>query len=213
MSGADSLLDALPPLHRLALAYAPARAREPTLALLALDTRLAGIVRHSHEPMLAQLRLSWWREQLKADAARWPSGEPLLAALKSWNGGHGALGALVDGWELLTGPAPLAAAALDGFADGRGEAFAALAEVIGAPGDAAKARDLGRGWALADLAANVAHPDERQAALLLAEAAPSPRLSRRMRALTVLHGLARRRLDGLSPGALLAAMRLGLLGR
>jgi phytoene synthase len=187
--------------------------REPTLALLALDARLAGIVRHSHEPMLAQLRLAWWREQLKGDTGGWPAGEPLLALLKSWQGRHGALVALVDGWELLTGPAPLAAAALDGFAEGRGDAFAALAEVTGARDDRAQVRELGRAWALADLAGHVAHPEERRAATTLAEAARAPRLSRALRTLTVLHGLAQRRQGGLSPGALLAAMRLGLLGR
>jgi phytoene synthase len=197
----------------LALAYGPRRAREPTLALLALDQRLAGIVRHSHEPMLAQLRLAWWREQLKAEATGWPLGEPLLAALKSWQGRHSTLGALVDGWELLTGPAPLPAAALDGFAEGRGDAFAALAEVTGAGDDRAKVRELGRAWALADLAAHIAHPEERQVAVALAEAARAPRLSRGMRTLTVLYGLARRQQRGLSPGTLLAAMRLGLLGR
>ena len=31
--------------------------------------------------LLAQLRLSWWREQLAGDAAAWPEGEPLLDAV------------------------------------------------------------------------------------------------------------------------------------
>lgn len=163
--------------------------------------------------MLAQLRLAWWREQLKADAAGWPEGEPLLAALKSWRGQHGGLVALVDGWELLTGPAPLPATALEGFADGRGDAFAALAALIGARDDLAAVRDLGRAWALADLVANLGNAEERRTAANLATAAPTPLLSRALRPLTVLYGLARRRPDGLSPRTLLAAMRLGLLGR
>jgi phytoene synthase len=181
--------------------------------LLALDARLAGIVRHSHEPMLAQLRLAWWREQLTHDAATWPAGEPLLVALKSWQGRHGALVALADGWEVLTGPAPLPAAALEAFADGRGDAFAALAGLVAARDDPAKVRALGRAWALADLAANVGHAAERQEAATLAERAATPRLSRAMRTLTVLHGLAQRRRQGLTPGSLVAAVRLGLLGR
>ncbi|MDR2858531.1 MAG: hypothetical protein LBV50_11895 [Novosphingobium sp.] len=213
MRGTGDLLETLPPLHRLALAYAPARARLPTLALLALDARLAGIVRHSHEPMLAQLRLAWWRGQLGNDAANWPQGEPLLAALGFWQGRHGALAALVDGWELLTGPVPLPAAALVGFARGRGDAFASLAGVIGAGDDPARVRARGRAWALADLAGHLADSGERRTAGALADAAEAPRVSRTMRTLAVLHGLARRRSRGLSPGALLAAMRLGLLGR
>jgi phytoene synthase len=212
MSGTDDLLEALPPLHRLALAYAPAPARLPTLALLALDARLAGIVRNSHEPSLAQLRLAWWREQLMVDAAAWPRGEPLLAALQSWRGRHTALVELVNGWEMLTGTAPLPDADLAEFAAGRGEAFAALAEVVGA--DREPAARLGRQWALADLATNVANPEERDAAarLLAAEGRPV-RVARALRPLTVLHGLARRKQKGQSAATLLTALRLGLLGR
>ncbi len=212
MSVADSLLEALPPLHRLALAYAPKAAREPTLALLALDQRLAGIVRNSHEPSLAQLRLAWWREQLMVDAAAWPRGEPLLAALQSWRGKHTALVELVNGWEMLTGAAPLPDADLSEFAGGRGEAFAALAEVVGAPRE--PALQLGRQWALADLATNVANPEERAAAQRLLEGeGRTARVARALRPLVVLHGLARRRQKGHSAVSLMTAMRLGLLGR
>lgn len=208
----QSLLEALPPVQRLALAYAPARAREPTLALLALDTRLAGIVRNSHEPSLAQLRLAWWREQLRVPAAEWPRGEPLLLALRTWQGRHDALTELVDGWEYLTGAAPLPDADLLAFARGRGEAFAALAEVVGAGREAAA--HLGRRWALADLAANVSNAEERQAAArLLAAEARVPRVARALRPLAVLHGLALRRPQGGSAATVLTAMRLGLLGR
>lgn len=212
MSGIEGLVEALPPLQRLALAYAPASAREPTLALFVLDQRLAGIVRNSHEPSLAQLRLAWWREQLQVDAAQWPRGEPLLAALKSWGGGHGAAVELVNGWEYLTGAAPLPEADLLAFAQGRGEAFAGLARVLGA--DPAPALKLGRQWALADLAAHVAHPEEQARArhLFAAEGKP-PRVARALRPLTVLHGLAAKGRDGQTPGALLTALRIGLLGR
>jgi phytoene synthase len=180
--------------------------------LLALDTRLAGIVRNSHEASLAQLRLAWWREQLRGDAQAWPRGEPLLAALKSWTGRHAALVALVDGWEYLTGPVPLPATDIAAFAQGRGEAFAGLAAVLGA--DRAPVLALGRRWALADLAARVAHPDERAAAqALLAAEHRAPRVARSLRPLTVLHGLAVRGRDRQSPSAWLAAVRLGLLGR
>ena len=207
MSDPEGLLETLPPLQRLALAYAPARARAPTLALLALDGRLAGIVRNSREPSLAQLRLAWWREQLQVDFTVWPRGEPLLAALASWRGNHAALVALVDGWEYLTGPAPLPESDLLQFAGGRGEAFAGLANVLGTPFD--PARRLGRQWALADLMCRVGHPEERAAAerLLVAEG-PSPRVPRVLRPLAVLHGLARKPTYGL-----FTAMRLGLLGR
>lgn len=220
-SNEDSLTQILPSAVRLALAYAPKSARVQTLALFALDARLAGLLRHSREPMLAQLRLSWWRETLRQDAAQWPEGEPLLAALRSWNGHHNALTALVDGWESLTGPAPLKAESLDAMAQGRGEAFAALARALGREKDEDAARALGREWALADLSMRLSHPKEQEAArgLVAQERGKRRSLSRPLRPLLVLHGLAMRRFERgeedstISPAALLKALRLGLLGR
>lgn len=214
-----SLIDELPLLQRLALAYAPGAAREPTLALLALDTRLAAILRAAREPMLAQLRLAWWREQMRTDPASWPAGEPLLAVLRCWGERRDALVALVDGWEAMTAPAPLPAAALASLAAARGQAFAALAGLVGAARDGAAAERMGTDWALADLAAHLGQPEEKALADDLARARDwrRDRLSRQLRPLVVLHGLAARatrRSAGAerSPGVLLSALRLGLLG-
>ena len=207
-------------MSRLALAYAPAKARLQTLALFALDTRLAGLLRNSSEPMLAQLRLSWWRETLTRDENEWPEGEPLLAALRSWNGQHRSLSALVDGWEALTGTAPLPPGALREMAEGRAASFAALARSLALEQEAETASHLGRQWAAADLAMRLGHSQERSAATaLVAEGKDRrPRVSRSLRPLLVLHGLAHRRLEkgdeaaALSPAAMLKAMRLGFLG-
>jgi phytoene synthase len=146
---------------------------------------------------------------LLADTRTWPRGEPLLAALRSWQGRQTGLVALVDGWEYLTGVAPLIEADLAAFAEGRGVAFKSLAELLGI--EAESAGRLGRQWALADLAGHVAHPDEQSAAwrLLATEGRPA-RVARALRPLTVLHGLAVRRQ---STPSLLVALRLGLLGR
>jgi phytoene synthase len=214
------LIETLPLIERVSLAYAPAYARLPTLALFALDTRLAGLLRNSREPMLAQLRLAWWRETLAQESDAWPAGEPLLAALHSWNGRHKALTALVDGWETLTDQAPLPRAALETMAAGRGEAFAALSVVLERAQEADAARELGSKWALADLAMRLSNAEEREAAesMLNAQKAGKPRVSRPLRPLLVLHGLAERRLStgeeagARSPAALLKAMRLGLFG-
>lgn len=214
----DLLMPALPQTMRLALAYAPASARLPTLALLALDQRLAGLLRHSREPMMAQIRLAWWRETLDRDAAEWPEGEPLLAALRSWNGEHRALVALVNGWEALTGEAPLAPEALEEMVDGRAAAFAGLARALGREGEVEAARALGRGWALADLATKLNHPGESVVVRRLAQAEPgrAAKVSRVLRPLAVLEGLARDNLasEGRnSARTVLKAMRIGLLGR
>ncbi|HEY0958400.1 MAG TPA: squalene/phytoene synthase family protein [Novosphingobium sp.] len=214
MRGDDALIESLPPLQRLALAYAPKTARAPTLALLALDTRLAGIVRHSHEPMLAQLRLAWWREQLAADPATWPRGEPLLAALASWRGHEAKLVALAEGWEQLTGTAPLPASAIDGFAEGRARGFVALADLLETRDKLASVRSMARVWALTDLADHVGNAEERVSAEALAgvEMLENTSLSRPMRTLVVLHSLAQRRATG-GISALIATLRLGLFGR
>ncbi len=214
----DLLLPALPQTMQLALAYAPSRAKLPTLALLALDQRLAGLLRHSREPMMAQIRLAWWRETLGREAAEWPEGEPLLAALRSWNGGHRALVALVDGWEALTGEAPLAPESLEEMVDGRAAAFAGLAEALDRRNEADAARALGRRWALADLATKLNHPGESVVVKRLAQAerGHAPRVSRTLRPLAVLEGLARDNLASGGQGSartVLKAMRIGLLGR
>ena len=170
--------------------------------------------------MLAQLRLSWWRESLGRDSAEWPAGEPLLVALRSWNGQHGALTALVDGWEAMTGPAPLPTQALQAMAQGRGDAFAALAQVLQRDGEIESARRLGSQWSLADVAIRLGNSEERAAASSVAieRREPLPRVSRSLRPLLVLSGLARHNLDrgntgaAISPAAMLKALRLGLLG-
>ncbi len=208
----------LPPLSRLALAYAPARARPDWLTLLALDARLAGLVRQAREPMLAQLRLAWWRDRFAADPHGWPKGDPLLARLAEWGEPVRALGKLVDGWEALLGEAPLPAEALGEFANGRIAALAALAYRL-------DARDtvvvtMGRRWACADLALHLGDPTERAAAAaLLDQAAPGGRTLRMLRPLALLSGLSERAVrrgavEALSgPGALLAAIWLGITGR
>lgn len=206
----------MPPLARLALAYAPAPARDDWLTLLVLDARLAGIVRSAREPMLAQLRLAWWRDRLNSDPSTWPQGEPLLAALAPWGGAAAGLAALVDGWEALLGDGPLDSDALDAFARGRAAAIAALAVQLGAePQDAAASR-----WALADLALHLGDRAERETALALLGAAPvAGKVPAALRPLAILGGLSERALrkgagEALSgPGALFAAIRLGIIGR
>ncbi len=216
---ADPLIEALPIAHRLALAYAPAQARPATLALLALDCRLAGIVRAASEPLLGQLRLSWWRDRLGENPDNWPEGEPLLKLLGSWGDHTASLIALVDGWEGMLDDPPLAGGVIAQFADGRAQAFGGLAKVVGADPDEAKR--AARNWALIDLSGKLGDRLERAGArnLALQQDWSRPGLPRSMRALVVLHGLAwraMRRGDGdLVAGgwAALAALRLGLLGR
>lgn len=205
----------LPPEQRLALAYAPGGVRQDWLAVLALDAKLTRIVRGAREPLLAQMRLAWWREQL-AESATVTAGEPLLASFAGWDGARGGLIALVDGWEALLGQAPLDGASLSEFVEGRVAALGSLAERLGC--DGAAARQAARGWALVDLLGHLTHLDERGtvAEMVAVHRWDRVRLARSMRPLAVLHGLARRaRGDGrllASPTGFARAIRLGLLG-
>ena len=215
-------IESLPLLQRLALSYAPREARPLTLGLMALDQRLAGIVSRASEPMLAQIRLAWWRELLRQEPESWPKGEPLLALLQNWGGDAAKLVPLVDGWEsAVTGEDDLAASDIERLAGARGEAFGVLATVLGHQGAAKIASRMAHDWALADLASHLSAPNDRETArVLLAHAAwDRKRLPRALRPVSVLNGLAARSartgtgLDQLSPSAIIPAMRIGLFGR
>jgi phytoene synthase len=215
---ADDLGEDLADEARLAIAWTPAAARARMSPLLALDHRLGTILRNKREPLLAQMRLAWWRDRLAEAPESWPRGDLVLDALRLWRE-PGALAGLVDGWEALLGD-HLDEVAISTFADARGRGFAALARELGENGATQQAMVAGRLWALADLAANISDPAERAAVLAHASAdAPPPPLPRALRGLAVLAGLARRSLArGGTPlmagrGSALAALRIGLVGR
>lgn len=214
--------DALPDAQRLAWAYANSASRAPLSILMALDLRLADIVRSIREPLLAQMRLAWWRDELAKSPEARPKGEPLLESIgEIWAGEEKALRALVDGWEELLVEPPLPAAAAENFAAGRAAGFAGAARLAGAMDDHAAIVLAAKRWALADLAAKTSDLDEKAEVVATGlELGMKPvRLTRAMRPLLVLDGLARASLAAggapLMQGRrnLLSAMRLGLLGR
>jgi phytoene synthase len=213
----SQVLDDLPPAQRLALAYAPARNRSATLALLALDARLGAILRGRREPIATQLRLAWWRDVLARPVAEWPCGEPVLDGLRGWRD-PSCLAGLPGGWEALLSE-ELTPAAIAEFADGRGQAFACLSRELGAgsPEDAATAA---RAWALADLAANLSGGLERALVVECGRALPPPpHLPASLRPLAVLAALGTAALERgggpllAGPRSALLALRIGIAGR
>ena len=96
-----------------------------------------------------------------------------------------------------------------------------LARLLQVEGCADEILTAGQRWALADLAANIGNPQERETVHAIAGMiGPTRRLPRALRPLTVLDGLARRSLAAGAGAPLLhgplsglAAMRLGLFGR
>ena len=152
-----SLTISADPLRELALSYAPKEAQAGLEALFALDAVLGRILRTTTEPMVGQMRLAWWREALeRLDVTPAPA-EPVLQAVVRDALPLGAAGAalsrMADGWEVLLGD--IDDGALASHASDRGALlFGQAGAVIGA-GSNDPLGAAGRGWALADLAANV----------------------------------------------------------
>jgi phytoene synthase len=161
------------PDRDLALTYADAACRPALDALFALDDTLAAILRSTREPLIGQMRLTWWYEALgRLDTAPAPA-EPVLAALQAEVlplGVSGAmLGRLTDGWEALLEP-DLDAAAIERFGRDRGRRLFELAATILAVSDD-RIGLAGEGWALADLTQKLTDTSTRELARVRANEA------------------------------------------
>lgn len=206
-------LDAAGPHVTLALAYTPPRCRDGLAIVLALDTRLAGIVRTGREDMLKQIRLAWWRDRLAEEPEKWPTGEPLLDALRQWPGERVGLAALVDGWEALIAEGSMTRGGIDRFVAGR---VAAMTAALGH-----QAAGMARKWAIADLAGHLGDPNERALALaMLGEMQRAPgAVPAAARGVAVLAKLASAVRADQEQGkmarlaTLAGAIRVGLIGR
>lgn len=186
------------PEQTLALSYALEGARAGVLALFALDATLGQILRSTREPVIGQMRLTWWFEALnKLDTGDVPA-EPVLQALSVHvlpKGVSGAgLGEMIDAWEVLIDGDALDGQALATHARRGVILFGAAATLLGLSA-ADPVAPAGRGWALADLARHVSDPSIAAQAAALAEAplaaATQARWSREGRALGALAHLAK----------------------
>ncbi len=210
---------ALPAELRLAVAHTPLAHREALTALLTFDAMLGRVVEQAREPLLAQVRLAWWRDRLREAEPDAPAKDPLLRSLRvAWRGEEAALSTLVDRWEEVLGEDCLNLTALDGLASARAECLARFAAIAGLSRDVAVER-AGRRWALADLAFRSENAETREHMLDLAgSVAPTGRLARPLRGIAVLDALARRavaRREPIMSGrvAPLVALRVGMTGR
>jgi phytoene synthase len=170
--------------------------------LFTLDDSLARILRTTREPMVGQMRLTWWHEALtRLDNAPAPA-EPVLQALARDmipNGvSGGRLASMIDGWEELL-EAELDEEAIVRHATRRG---GTLFEIAGALLGATASDPLataGEGWALADLSRHLSDRATAEWALARAaaplELATRARWSRQARPLGALAHLARMNLS------------------
>lgn len=191
--------------RQLALSYAPPDAREGLEALLALDALLGRILRTTREPMVGQMRFTWWFQALERLDREPPPPEPVLRALAAEALPRGVRGAdlagMIDGWEAMLGEEPLNQAAIGTHGRERGgRLFRAMATVTGA--DDRQVEVAGEGWALADLAGNLSDPVAAAEARAMARErlieATRRRWSRAGRTLGALTLLARFELESVS---------------
>jgi len=189
--------DKLPPEAELALAWTPPKVRTALSIALQLDRRLARIVTRTHEPMLGQMRLAWWREALAKPVAERPQGDVVLDAIGNhWGGRETALVAMVDGWEVLLTADPLGPPTIASFGQQRSAFFGALQDSPHMPEQQESIAAAAYRWAIADAASRVSDDGERAALIAQGEACRSSgaRLPKPLRGLAVLDALSKRAL-------------------
>lgn len=180
-------------LQRLLIVYAPKYIRGALRDIWAFDARMADIVRTTSEPMIGQMRLTWWHEALSDGKGQ---GEPLVEALRRDASDVGLEGLLsaIEGWEVLLDPMPLPDSQLIAFAEHRGGGiFRQIGRLTGSfPAWLAQA---GMGWALWDLSGHISHAETAQRAIMLAREfladVPATGWPRSLASLRILAGLAR----------------------
>ena len=91
------------PVQQLVLASAGER-RDHAKHVFMLDNECAHIARQTHEPMMAQIRLAWWRDGLRAENLLPEHRNELMENLRGnalFGQSREALIAIIDGWEEL----------------------------------------------------------------------------------------------------------------
>jgi phytoene synthase len=192
----------LDPDRLLALAYVPARRRAAVGALWRLDLALGAALAGGREPMIARIKLAWWREALErldrepapAEPALRDSAEHLLPAVTG-----AELAGMEEGWAVLPSTGTLTAADLQTYAERRGGLlFLYTARLLGADADALG--QAGEAWALVDLARHCATRADADVALAAARERRGPRRwPSRLRPLGMLAALAARDSDPARP--------------
>jgi phytoene synthase len=192
----------LDPDRTLALAYVPAKRRAAVGALWRLDSALGAAVAAGREPLIARIKLAWWREALERLDREPPPAEPALRDAASHilplvSGAE--LARMEEGWAVLPGAERLGPAQLDAYAGKRGGLFFRYsARLLGGEEEGLEA--AGEAWALIDLARHCAASEDADVALAAARERRLPgRWPPRLRPLGMLAALAARDSDPARP--------------
>ncbi len=100
------------PDRYLAALAAPAGARDDLIALAAFAAEVRRIPRLVHDPLVGEIRLTWWRDAIEALARGEPAGHPIADAIAApIRDGHfpvPRLTAFIDAMAFDLSPAPFA---------------------------------------------------------------------------------------------------------
>jgi len=134
-------------------------ARADVVALYALNHELARATEAAHEPLVQEIRLTWWREALEEIfAGRNPRRHPVVEAMAAAIGRHGLSPALLDSMigariEAIDAPVLADEAAVHRYVDATAGALMRLAVVVlDATASPAAAAPAARAWGMAGLA-------------------------------------------------------------
>jgi phytoene synthase len=156
--------------RNLALGYVSASRRVAVAALWQLDEKLGRIVASTTEPMIGQIRLTWWHERLRALDSGEQAAEPILRKMAEdvlpYDVNGADLAGLIEGWEALLEALPLNEASLITYAEKRGEALFQMSGRLLATDVSERA---GQGWALADFATHCSDAVTAERALWMAK--------------------------------------------
>lgn len=140
----------------LALSYVPAARRAAVEALWSLDAALGAVLAGGREPLISQIKLTWWRDALEALDRSPPPAEPILQSVAEQVLPRGvtgsALARMEEGWTLLLGQGPLTGSELGSYAAARGALLFRYSGAMLGMEPSHAMEQAGEGWALADLA-------------------------------------------------------------
>ncbi|MFZ5729783.1 MAG: squalene/phytoene synthase family protein [Pseudomonadota bacterium] len=130
-------------------------ARADAIAIYAYDHELARAPRVASNPLLGEIRLTWWREVLDETfegraVRRHPTAQALAAAVRRHDLPRTSLEAMIDARYRELDPAPMAPEEALAWARGTaGEASRLVARRLAGAADGDKAEAAGAAWALA----------------------------------------------------------------
>lgn len=140
----------------LALTYVPTAKRAAIQAIWRLDATLGQVLAGGREPLISQIKLTWWRDALEKLDSTNPPAEPVLQAVAAEVLPAGvsavALSELEQGWTPLLSPDPLTEDELASYASARGAALFRLSAAILGPPLSWEMERSAEAWALVDLA-------------------------------------------------------------